>query len=141
VSRRLGRPPPVKGEIGVETYLCPRVVQELTRRPAGEILLGYLLIERGAGLTLDAQSKRKRETLSHVLNYRKEGFDIGCVARPHLATDRSTLVVQGHADDHPRHSDQLLEHPARYSAQANPHRHLPRPSCPRTHPLPIKRRT
>ena len=60
VSRRLGRLPPVKGEIGVETYLCPRVVQELIR-PAGEVLLGSLLIECGAGLTLDAQSQRERE--------------------------------------------------------------------------------
>jgi hypothetical protein len=110
-------------------------VQEVTRRPEGEVLLGSLLIECGAGLTLDAQSKREIETLSHALDYRKEGFDIGCVARPHLATDRSTLDIQGHADDHPGHSDQLLQHPARYSAQANPHRHLPRPSCPRTRPL------
>src|SRR5215468_6160117 len=40
------------------------------------------------------------ETLSHALDYREERFDIGRVARPHLAADRSTLNVQGHADDH-----------------------------------------
>src|SRR6516225_10647777 len=40
------------------------------------------------------------ETLSHALNYWQESFDIGCVARPHLAADRSTLDVQGHANDH-----------------------------------------
>src|SRR5262245_45570460 len=40
------------------------------------------------------------ETLSHALNYREESFDIGRVARPHLATDWSTLDVQDNADDH-----------------------------------------
>lgn len=40
------------------------------------------------------------ETLSHALDYWYERFDIGCVTRPHLAADRSTLDVQGHADDH-----------------------------------------
>jgi hypothetical protein len=141
VSRRLGWPPPVKGEIGVETYLCPRVVQELTRRPAGEVLLGSLLIECGAGLTLDAQSKRERETLSHALDYRKEGFDIGCVAGPHLATDRSTLDVQGHADDHPGHSDQLLQHP-RDTRPKQIHTDIYRVlRVPERILLPIKRRT
>ena len=40
------------------------------------------------------------ETLSNALNHREESFDIGRVARPHLATDWSTLDVQDHADDH-----------------------------------------
>src|SRR6516162_5626600 len=40
------------------------------------------------------------ETFSHALDYRDERFDIGCVTRPHLAANRSTLDVQGHADDH-----------------------------------------
>src|SRR6266404_9089105 len=40
------------------------------------------------------------ETLSHALDYRYERFDIGCVARPHLAADRPALDLQGHADDH-----------------------------------------
>src|SRR6516162_7909927 len=40
------------------------------------------------------------ETFSHALDYRCERFDIGCVTRPHLAANRSTLDVQGHADDH-----------------------------------------
>src|SRR5215471_8646901 len=40
------------------------------------------------------------ETFSHTLNYRYESFDIGCVARPHLAANRSALDVQGHANDH-----------------------------------------
>src|ERR1700758_5729081 len=40
------------------------------------------------------------EPFSHALDYRYERSDIGCVARPHLATDRSALDVQGHADDH-----------------------------------------
>src|SRR5271165_6298623 len=40
------------------------------------------------------------ETLSHALDYRCERFDIGRVTRPYLAADRSTLDVQGHADDH-----------------------------------------
>src|SRR6201988_2778627 len=42
----------------------------------------------------------KPETFSHPLDYRYESFDIGCVARPHFAADRSALNVQGHADDH-----------------------------------------
>src|SRR6201993_1204111 len=40
------------------------------------------------------------ETFSHALDYRYEGFDIGCVTRPHLAANRSALNVQSHADDH-----------------------------------------
>src|SRR6516165_249795 len=40
------------------------------------------------------------EAFSHALDYRCERFDIGCVTRPHLAANRSTLDVQGHADDH-----------------------------------------
>src|SRR6516162_6581549 len=40
------------------------------------------------------------ETFSHALDYRYESFDIDCVTRPYLAANRSTLDVQGHADDH-----------------------------------------
>src|ERR1700746_2748785 len=40
------------------------------------------------------------ETLSHPFDYRYESFDIGRVARPHLAANRSALDVQGHADHH-----------------------------------------
>src|ERR1700751_350101 len=42
----------------------------------------------------------KPETFSHPLDYRHESFDIGCVARPHFAADRSALNVQCHAYDH-----------------------------------------
>src|SRR6201987_3739944 len=42
------------------------------------------------------------ETLFHPPNYRQERFDIGGVARPQLAADRSALDVQGHADYHLR---------------------------------------
>src|SRR6516165_6531467 len=40
------------------------------------------------------------EPFSHALDYRDESFDIGCVARPHLAANRSALDVQGHANNH-----------------------------------------
>src|ERR1700757_5294734 len=40
------------------------------------------------------------ETFSHPLDYRYESFDIGRVARPHLAANRSALDVQRHADYH-----------------------------------------
>src|ERR1700751_4314296 len=40
------------------------------------------------------------ETFSDPLDYRYESFDIGRVARPHLAANRSALDIQGHADHH-----------------------------------------